>query len=70
MQAKLDEVRALVADVRKWHGGKFEEWRARTTGPNWPALRRYVRIVEYAEWLLGYVDELTEIIEEQDNENN
>lgn len=69
MQAKLDEARALIADVRKWHGEKFDEWRARTTGPFWPVLRRYVKIVEYAEWLLSYVDELTEIIEEQDDEN-
>lgn len=68
MSTPIDDIRELVEFCLEYNGKDLPNFKARTSGPFWPVLRRYAALIEGAQRLVEYVDELTEIIEEQDEQ--
>lgn len=66
MSTPIDDIRKLVSTCLEYNGEDLPKFRARTTGPHWPVLRRYAALIDGAQRLIEYIDELTEVIEEQD----
>jgi hypothetical protein len=63
----VEEMRMLIADCVRTHGDKLERYRSISSGPYWPVLRRYAKMVNGAGELVSYIDELVELIDEMDN---
>lgn len=65
----IDHFRRLAVDVEEaanYEKEKLPRWKNIASGPYWPVLRRYVRLLEICKEQAAYIEELTGIIEEMD----
>jgi len=69
MSEQARRMKTEIAELTRFDTPEtYEKWRNRTTGPNWPTLRRYVMLVKVAREQAEYIEELEETIKEMDGE--
>ena len=66
---RFRDMRREIEQSASYSAEKHAAWKNRTSGPNWPILRRYVRLLEVCQEQAEYIEELNGIIEDLDSYN-